>query len=261
MLVGQHITELPPLPDNLEPLRFVPTKKFTWPGSSPFTMWGHYEGPVERLQTTRIADAAIDMIDRYSQGDQPWHIAVHFPEPHDPYSPHKMYLDMYDPAELTVPQSFNDTFTGKPEMHKRESESWGPFTEEDVRQGTAHFFAYCTQVDAQVGRILDALARVGAEGDTLVAFSTDHGDMLGAHRMWIKSWMPYEEVWRIPLVMRLPGVIPAGVVTDHLVQTQDLPHTFLALAGADALPGSEAKACSQSVAAWLRRPVRISDSA
>jgi arylsulfatase A-like enzyme len=181
------------------------------------------------------------MLERFSVQATPWHIAVHFPEPHDPYNPHKQYLDRYDPDTLPVPPSFYDTFEGKPGMNRRESEIWGGFTEDDLRQGTAHFFAYCEQIDDQIGRILDALDASGQAEDTLVAFTVDHGDLLGAHRMWIKSWMPYEEVYRVPLAIRLPGQIAPGSVTDHLVQTHDLPHTFLDLLGLQPLPYADGR--------------------
>jgi len=118
-------------------------------------------------------------------------------------------------------------------MHRRESETWGSLTEDDVRQGTAHYYAYCEQVDEQIGRILDALDAGGQAEDTFVAFTSDHGDMMGAHRMWIKSWMPYEEIYRMPLVIRMPG--SAAGACDHLVQTHDIPHTFLDLLGLPAL--------------------------
>jgi len=217
-------------------LKYTSVRRFKWPGSEPFDMWGYYEGPEEKLHTTRIADCAVDMIRRFHQLGEPWHIAVHFPEPHDPYTPHKKYLDLYDPEEIPVPESFRDNFEGKPGMHRRESETWGDVSEEMVREGMAYFFAYCTQIDEQIGRILDALDETGQADNTLVAFCTDHGDMVGAHRMWIKSWMPYEEVWRMPMIVRLPGTVPAASVCNHLVQTHDLPHTFLDLAGAEPLP-------------------------
>lgn len=235
-LLGRETTPDVPLPDGLPEQTYTSTRKFSWPGSEPFDMWGHYEGPIERHPITRRGDSAVEMLRRFAGKDGPWHIAVHFPEPHDPYNPHRKFLDMYDPKELPVPESFEDTFENKPGMHRRESESWGAFTKEDVQNGMAHFFAYCTQIDDQIGRILDVLDETGQADDTMVAFTSDHGDMLGAHRMWIKSWMPYEEVWRMPLVARLPGVIPSGSVCEHLVQTHDLPHTFLALSGAEALP-------------------------
>ena len=233
--------QTPPLPAGLDELRYTPVRHFAWPGSEPFAMWGYYEGPLERLHTTRVADGAIELLRRYSAGQRPWHLAVHFPEPHDPYNPHRSYLNRYEPASLPVPPSFHDSFAGKPSMHRREAEIWGDVTEDDVRQGTAHYFAYCEQLDDQIGRILDALDESGQAEQTLVAFTADHGDMLGAHRMWIKSWMPYEEVYRVPLVVRAPGVAPAGTICDRLVQTHDLPHTFLDLLDLPPLPHADGR--------------------
>ena len=238
----------PPLPEGLGKLRYVSEQQFQWPGSEPFDMWGHYEGPIEKLITTRLADCAVELIGRFCAGDSPWHVAVHFPQPHDPYNPHKMYLDRYDPADMPVPASFGDTFEGKPNMNRRESETWGELTLDDVRDGVAHYFAYCEQLDDQIGRILDALDATGQADDTLVAFTTDHGDMLGTHRMWIKSWMPYEEVYRMPLVVRAPGQTTPGSVTDHLVQTHDLPHTFLDLLGLPSLPHADGRSLAPLMA-------------
>ena len=64
--------------------------------------------------------------------------------------PLKKYLDRYDPSKIPVPRSFHDTFAGKPGLHRRESETWGTFTEDDYRQGRAHYYAYCEEVDAQI---------------------------------------------------------------------------------------------------------------
>ena len=240
-LVDLPVTPPPAMPEDLGELTYTNDRKFSWPGTEPFSMWGHFDGPIEKLNTSRIADCAVDMLERFADGGQPWHIAVHFPEPHDPYHPHSSYLEHYDPDDMPVPASFADTFENKPNMYRRESEIWGPLTEADVREGTAHFFAYCEQIDAQIGRILDALDASGEADSTLVAFTADHGDMLGAHRMWIKSWMPNEEVYRMPLAIRCPSRIAPGTVTDHLVQTHDLPHTFLDLVGAAPLPFADGR--------------------
>ena len=227
------------IPKGLPDLKYTSVRQFTWPGSEPFDMWGYFEGPEEKLHTTRLAECAMDMLRRYSARDEPWHIAVHFPEPHDPYNPHRKYAELYDSADIPLPPSFYDTFDGKPGMHRRESETWGEVTERDVREGIAYFFAYCTQIDDQIGRILDALDEAGQADDTLVAFCTDHGDMLGSHRMWSKGWAPYEEIYRMPMVVRLPGTVPAGSVCDRFVQTHDFPHTFLDLAGLAPLPHAD----------------------
>ncbi len=233
-------------PDSVEringALKATPDRKFSWPGSEPFTMWGYREGPEEATPEHYRAECAIRMMNRFARGNQPWHMEVHFIEPHDPYMPLKKYLDRYDPRDIRVPKSFGDTFEGKPGLHRRESQTWGEISEDDYRNGRAHYYAYAEQVDAQIGRILDALKATGQEDNTLVVATTDHGDMVGAHRMWIKGWIPYEETYRIPLIIRWPGHTRPGTRTDRLVQTHDLAYTYVAAAGASAMPFSDGRA-------------------
>lgn len=205
-------------------------------------MWGYREGPEEALPEYHRAECAIRMMQRFARGSQPWHLEVHFVEPHDPYLPLKKYVDRYDPASIAVPASFHDTFAGKPGLHRRESETWGSVSEDDYRMGRAHYWAYNEQVDAQIGRVLDALKETGQEDNTLVVATTDHGDMAGAHRMWIKGWIPYEETYRVPLIVRWPGRIRPGSISHRLVQTHDLAYTYVAAAGAGAMPFADGRA-------------------
>ena len=201
-------------PDNVqrarEPLKRVATRMMQWPGSEPFVMWGHREGSEEATPEFYRAECAIRMMKRFARGERPWHLEVHFVEPHDPYMPLKKYLDHYEQGSIPVPKSFSDSFDGKPGLHRRESESWGQITPDDYRAGRAHYYAYSEQIDAQIGRILDALKEVGQEDNTIVVATTDHGDMVGAHRMWLKGWIPYEETYRVPLIIRWRGHIRPG---------------------------------------------------
>ncbi len=233
-------------PDRVEQpkqrLRRHPLKTIQWPGDKPTAEWGYSEGPEEATHSWEVAEMAIRMLRRFSQGTQPWILETHFVDPHDPYFPLKQYLDRYDPRAIEVPRSFGDTFEGKPGMHRRESSIWGPVTEDDYRQSRACYYASVEQLDRQIGRILDALEQSGQARNTLVVFTTDHGDMCGNHRMWIKGWMPYEETYRVPLVVRWPGVITPGSTSQRLVQTHDLAHTYIAAAQAKPLPYADGRA-------------------
>jgi arylsulfatase A-like enzyme len=217
------------------------TRKFRWPGSEPFVMWGYREGPEEATPEAYTADCAIKMMERFAKGSQPWHLEVQWVEPHDPYMPLKKYLDRYDPRGIPLPDSFHDTFANKPGLHRREAGTWADATEEDVRASRAYYYAYVEQLDAQIGRVLDALDKTGQAGNTLVVFTTDHGDTVGAHHMWIKGWIPYEECYRVPLIARWPGVIQPGGRTEHLVQLQDLAHTYAQAAGAKPMPYADGR--------------------
>jgi choline-sulfatase len=222
-----------------ERLRLISQRTMSWPGSKPFTMWGVHEGPVEATPEYRTAEQAIRMLRRFAAGSQPWHLETHFVAPHDAYLPLKQYKDRYDANEIPIAPSFYDSFEEKPGLHKRESQIWGAVTEEDYRQSRAHYYAFTEQVDEQIGRILNALEESGQAENTLVTFTTDHGDMVGAHRMWIKGWIPYEECYRVPLIIRWPKHIRPNSKTSALVQTHDLGHTFVEAAGAKPLPFSD----------------------
>jgi arylsulfatase A-like enzyme len=223
-------------------LKTTVTRMMQWPGSEPFAMWGHREGPEEAAPEHYRTDCAIRMMQGFAKGARPWHMEVHYIEPHDAYMPLKKYLDGYDPRSIPVPKSFADRFEGKPGLHRRESESWGAITEDDYRQGRAHYYALTEQLDTQIGRLLDALDETGQAANTIVVFTTDHGDMAGAHRMWIKGWIPYEECYRVPLIVRWPGKIQPDSKTSQLVQTHDLGHTYVAAAGAGKLPYPDGRA-------------------
>ncbi len=226
-------------PDNVQrpkKLRGVTTRQFSWPGSQPFEMWGYREGAEEDTPEYFRAECTIRMMRRFAKGTQPWHLEAHFVQPHDPYVPLKKYLDRYDPRSIKVPKSFYDSFEGKPGLHRRESQSWGNVTEDDYRAGRAHYYALVEQTDAQIGRILDALEETGQANNTMVVLTSDHGDMVGAHRMWIKGWIPYEECYRVPLIVRWPGRIKPGSRSSNLVSTHYLANTYVEAAGAKPLP-------------------------
>ena len=220
----------------------TPLRYFAWPGANPVAEWGYKEGEVESTHEWYVAESAIRMLRRFAKDAKPWVLETHFVEPHDPYFPLKKYYDRYDPKSIPVPKSFYDQFEGKPGMHRRESGTWGAVTEDDYRKGRACYYAYIEQLDAQIGRILDALDETGQAGNTLVTFTTDHGDMCGNHRMWIKGWIPYEETYRVPMIARWPGHIQPGSRTDRLVQTHDLAHTFVQAASAKPLPFRDGRA-------------------
>lgn len=232
-------------PDNVPrpgKLKVVPVRKMQWPGSEPFTMWGYREGAEEETPEYYRAECAVRMMRRFAASQQPWHLEAHFIEPHDPYLPLKDYRQRYDARAISLAKSFHDRFDGKPGLHRRESQTWGEISEDDYRNGRAHYYAYAEQVDTQIGRILAALKETGQEDHTIVVATTDHGDMVGAHRMWIKGWMPYEETYRVPLIMRWPDRIKPGSKTNKLVQTHDLGYSYVAAAGARPLPFQDGRA-------------------
>ena len=100
-------------------------------------------------------------------------------------------------------------------------------TWEDWQKVIAAYWGFCTFIDDQVQRILSCLEQNGLSENTIVIFSTDHGDMLGSHRLFNKGFHMYEETHHIPLVIRWPGATSAGTTCDEFVNLVDLMPTFL----------------------------------
>jgi len=183
-----------------------------------------------------MASRAQVVLGELCAGEDPWLMEVHFPEPHDPYAPHVEYARRYNADNVPLPGNWQEDYLNKPGMSRKEAANYRDVTDEDVRQAIAHYWAYTEEIDHYIGRILEALETSGQADNTLVVFSSDHGDLLGNHGMFIKSWMPYEEAHRIPMVARWPGHIPAGTVAHQLVQLHDLAHTFCEVGRAKPLP-------------------------
>jgi len=239
--LGPHV-ENSPDPAGGKPPRLVDPVYVTWPGGDRVQVCAGVDAPPAQDVSCRIAEAGARTIGEFAAGRQPWLVEVHFQQPHDPYRPLLCFLENYRLEDIELPRSYyEETFEGKPGLLAREASLWAELGEEDFRQALRHYYAFCEQVDHFAGTVLDALEATGQADDTLVVFAADHGDMVGAHRLFIKGWMPYEETRRIPMLARWPGVIPANSATDALVQLHDWAHTFAAVAGAPELPHPDGK--------------------
>jgi arylsulfatase A-like enzyme len=224
-----------------ERLKATPLRTIQWPGANPVAEWGYHEGPVEAAPEWHVAESAIRMLRRFARESRPWLLETHFVQPHDPYFPLKQYFDGYDPRSISVPTSFHDTFVGKPGLHRRESSIWGSVTEADYRQGP-RLLLRLHRATRPADRAHAVCAPGERTGRQYYRFTTDHGDMVGNHRMWIKGWIPYEETYRVPLIVRWPGHVRPGSKTDRLVQTHDLAHTYVEAASAPPLPFRDGRA-------------------
>ena len=186
--------------------------------------------PIEHCKPKFLELKACDFLRRHR--NEPFILYVNFLEPHMPFTGP---LDaMYDPNEVDVPASFNDPLEdNEPEYCKKKLnqclKKYGT-TEQDYRKLIARYWGLNSQVDRSVGAILDTLEQLGLADDTIVVYTSDHGDMMGAHRLVEKGVM-YQEATRIPWLMRVPAMGLKQRVIDHPVSQIDLVPTLLELMG------------------------------
>jgi arylsulfatase A-like enzyme len=161
---------------------------------------------------------------------RPFACVVSLPGPHPGYVVPERYAARYDPAAMPLWPNAADDLADKPapqRLFRDRITHSGSLSDDEWRTCIARYYAFCTLIDDQLGRLLAALRSLGVERDTLVLFVTDHGDPLGAHRLWDKGPFLYEEQIHIPCVARLPGVLPAAAACDAFAALHDLMPTLV----------------------------------
>jgi arylsulfatase A-like enzyme len=178
-----------------------------------------------------VADETVRMLHDYTAGDEPFLLFSSFLEPHWPHVLPEPYASMYDPATIEPWPNFADSFDAKPRTSQAMLHHFGvgSFTWEDWAPIVAHYLGAVTFLDDLVGRILTALDASPARDNTIVLATADHGDLAGAHRMFNKGPVMYDEVYRLPFVWRGPG-FARGAAVDEFVSHVDVLPTLLGLA-------------------------------
>ena len=189
-------------------------------------------------------DEGIDFIRRHVANNQtnigaqnqPFCCFVSTSEPHDPYVPPKRFFDMYNLDDIRTSPTLHDEVYGKPEIIRRMRSVWRCLTDADWRRVTAAYWAVITSIDSEVGRIIDVLKETNQYDNTIIVFTSDHGDMLGGHGLITKGvGTSYEEVYNIPLIIRTSGMSEGREDNRTLTSLVDLAPTLLDLCGAKAL--------------------------
>ena len=151
-------------------------------------------------------DRGIDFIRQAAGEGQPFCCFISTGEPHDAYVPPGRFLRLYDIDRIQPSPTLRDELTGKPEVLKRMRDVWKDLSDRDWKMVSACYWATISFLDHEVGRAIDALCQAGVHDDTIIVFTSDHGDMLGGHGLATKGvGTAYEEVYNIPLILRVPG--------------------------------------------------------
>lgn len=190
-------------------------------------------------RTHWLAERAVRLIESYAASGRPWHLRLDFPEPHLPCQPHASFLAQYDDAVIPPWRSFSENFRNKPYIQRQQLLNWGleQYGWSDWEPIVRRYYAIITQLDAAVGIVLDRLKRLGLEENTIVVYTADHGDMCGGHRMMDKHYILYEDVVKVPLIVKYPAAVRAGTRIDRFVYNLlDLPPTLLQWAGLEPPP-------------------------
>ena len=189
----------------------------THPITAEFT-WAH-----------RVSDRVIRFLE--TRDDRPFVLVASYDEPHHPFTCPPEYVERFKDYVYPLGPAGTDTLDGKPPHQKEWARSYASSGSYTSPQNWVHMYLGCNSfVDAEIGRVIDA-AHALAPDETYIIFTSDHGEMLGAHRLWSKGPVMYEEITHIPLIIEPPHGLSEGSANSTLASHVDLLPTMLELAG------------------------------
>lgn len=199
----------------------------------------------------RTATRAIELLKQLKKQEKPFFLAVGFVKPHVPLIAPVKYFNLYDPEAIALPVDYAPKPTGDPPAYRANFDLFirREATPELARQAIAAYYAATSFMDAQVGRVLDALDRMGLRDSTVISLFGDHGWHLGEKGMWSKMTL-FEVALRAPLIVSVPGLRLAGEACSRIVEFVDLYPTLVEACGLPIPQGLEGR----SLAPLLKKP-------
>ena len=219
------------------------------PGTRHSEHWRQIYRPpydAELHSTSFVTERTMAFIDDAESENKPWLAWCSYPDPHHPMTPPGKWFDLYDPAGMELPASRQDNLGSAPEhlkifskTHPREQRNWvapcGFGSDPLLREAIAATYGMISMIDDGVGRILQHLEEKNIRDNTIIVFTSDHGDMMGDHSLFLKGFMHYRGTLQVPLVIDTPRLSPGQ--TSSLASSIDLGPTLMDLCDIDAYDG------------------------
>ncbi|MGP9782486.1 sulfatase [Arthrobacter sp. MYb211] len=211
--------------------------------------------PASAHPTRYIGVKASEQVRKAAGEDDPFFMFVSFPDPHHPFAPPREYSRRYDPDSLSLPVGFGQDHSRSPEhirkmIAQRGQPNGDPtmtfsVTETQYRMAAAAQYGLIEFMDEQIGEVLQTLEETGQADNTIVVFTSDHGDLFGDHGLMLKHFVHYRAVTRVPLLIHMPGQKVAEHRAD-LISSADLAPTFMDLAQVPAFRGIQGRSLSEN---------------
>lgn len=222
--------------------------------------------PEDRYPTRYIENETVAYIRKHAseRSSSPFFVAMSFPDPHHPFTPPGRYWSMYDPNEQVLPASFHAEDDELPqvawarrqrEMPPDKKDRYSAFaaTPREAREAIALTGGLVTMIDDAVGRVVRALRECGLANNTVIAFSSDHGDYLGDHGLLLKGPLHLQSLIRVPLIWYDPRHRTGGGVSRALCSSTDISATILDRVGIEPYNGMQGRSLMPVIEGALTR--------
>lgn len=219
--------------DNRHPI--YPWREGVIPAKQPWQ--GVYQagpGTTKEIEVDDEVEAAtLAYLRDPARKEQPWAINASFIAPHFPLVAPQQYWDLYLPEEMDLPTMPPGHLENLHPVYQRMRTMFGliDYSDEELRRARAGYYAIISYLDDKIGRMIAVLEETGQLDNTVIIYTSDHGEMAGEHGMWRKSNF-YEQSSRIPMIISWPGRLPAGRRVAETVSLVDLVATVVDIAGA-----------------------------
>lgn len=234
----------PRIDDGYRYWKFSHAPRDDWPRGHDYAEWVRDQGgdlnalrededrvPTELHQTTWTSECAIDFMTQ--ERDAPWFLTLNPYDPHPPFIPPKSYADRYAREDMPGPYFRDSDLVQQEKLKDVAFQTLGQHPDSfDGKQQQALYYAMIEQIDDQFARILSCLEETGQADNTVIVFTSDHGETLGDHGLLYKGCRFYEGLVRVPLIFWCPGRFQRDVRSEALVELLDMSTTLLELAGA-----------------------------
>lgn len=196
--------------------------------------------PPEHSSLAWQADQVVAMLADMSGGSAPFFLRWDPPQPHLPCQPTAPFAGLYEATGIPPWSSWPETLEDKPAVLRRQRDIWAlhGWEWEHWQPNVRLYYGIISEMDHHIGRVLTALDEAGLADDTLVIYSTDHGDFCGGHGLVDKHFSMYDDITRIPLIVRWPNRVPGGIACDAFASGSiDIARTVVAASGAEVPEG------------------------
>lgn len=235
--------------------------------------WQIYQPPYasEFHSTNFVTQQTIDFIEKSDAKNEPWLAWCSFPDPHHPMTPPGDWFYRHKAQDMKLPESRHDPLTDAPahlrqiqKMHPKDQRSWvapcGYGDDQLLAEAMAATYGMVEMIDDGVGQILSSLKKLGIEEDTIIVFTSDHGDMMGDHGLFLKGFMNYRGTLQVPMVINAPGKTAGR--SQSLASSIDLGPTLMELCeikGYDGIQGQSLSPILDDPSQSVRDYVLIED--